>query len=103
MKIRRSLLKDTVTVETYLGEGAYGPVYDSPVVVHWAYEAKRRLVRDANGDEAVSEGAGQAHPDDAARFTPESRLMIDGRYSTVLTTSTATYRGRPSYLTVTCS
>ena len=27
MKVRRSLLKDAVAVETYVGDGAYGPVY----------------------------------------------------------------------------
>lgn len=110
MKIRRSQLKDTVSVETHSGEGAYGPVYETdgsgnPVVhtIRWNYDGTRRLVRGANGEEVVSEGTGQAHPDDAAQFTPESRLTIDGRTSTVLAVNPQTIRGQMHHLKVVCS
>jgi len=103
VKIRRSLLKDTVSVETWKGEGAYGPLYEDLVTVRWNYDGKRRLVRGANGEEVVSEGTGQAHPDDAAQFTPESRLTIDGRSSTVLTASPQSVRGHVHHVKVACS
>jgi hypothetical protein len=50
------LLRHRVTIAAYLGEGAYGPEYDTPVTGVLAFVAdKRRLVRDRNGDEVVSE------------------------------------------------
>lgn len=103
MKIRRSMLKDTVTVETWTGEGAYGAAYADPVTIRWNYDGTRRLARNANGEEVVSEGTGQAHPDDAAQFTPESRLTIDGRTSTVLAANPQTFRGQMHHLKVVCS
>jgi len=104
VKVRRSLLKSTVSVETYTGDGAYGPIYDPvPVIVRWNYDAKRRRVINANGDEAISEGSGTIHPDDAALFVPESRLTFDGRTSTVMATKSVSYRGAVSYVEVTCT
>lgn len=103
MKIRRSQLKDTVSVETFAGEGAYGAVYAAPVTVRWNYDGKRRLVRGANGEEVVSEGTGQAHPDDAGVFTPETRLTIDGRASSVIAASPQTFRGGMVLVAVTCT
>lgn len=97
------MLKDTVTVETWAGEGAYGAVYADPVTVRWNYDGKRRLVRNANGEEVISEGTGTAHPDDAPLFAPESRLTIDARASRVLSTSPQTFRGGTVFLQVTCS
>lgn len=103
MKVRRSLLKDTVSVTTYAGDGAYGPVYAAAVNVRCNVDATRRLVRNANGDEAVSEATLAVHPDDAAVFTPESAVTIDGRASRVLASSPQTFRGGTVYLKVVCS
>lgn len=44
-----------VTIEPLTGEGPFGPEYGTPVVVRTLVEAKRRLVRDAQGAEVVSE------------------------------------------------
>ena len=102
MKIRRSLLKSTATVETYAGDGAYGPVYSAPVVVPCNVQMKRRLVRTANGDEAVDMPVLTVHPDDVPAFTPETRLTIDGRASTVLSVAPMTFRGKMSHAEVSC-
>ena len=103
MKIRRSLLKSTVSVETYAGDGAYGPVYAAPVVVPCNVQMKRRLVRNANGDEYVLMPLLTVHPDDMAAFTPETRLTIDGRASTVLSVAVLTFRGGANHAEVSCT
>ena len=120
MKIRRSLLKDQVQVASYSGEGAYGPVYVAAVRVWCNVDATRRLVRDANGDEAVSEATLQLHPqtrtvpddpaaqagvvDPLAVFTPESQVTLpDGRTTKVMTAKADTMRGRPGLVEVTCA
>ena len=103
MKVRRSLLKDHVAVGTYSGDGAYGPAYAAAVTVCCNVQAKRRLVRNANGDEVVSEATLQVHPDDAALFVPESNIVIAGRASRVLTASPQTFRGSTVFVEVTCS
>lgn len=103
MKIRRSLLKDTVTVETYQGDSAYGPVYAAAVSVCVNVDSTRRLVRDASGAEVTSEATLSVHPSDASLFAPESRLEINGRASTVINANLQSFRGRTVYLKVTCS
>lgn len=103
MKVRRSLLKDTVTVETYGGEGAYGPAYAAAVNVRCNIEATRRLVRNAAGDEVVSEATLQVHLDNASSFTPESSVTIATRVSIVISASPQTFRGGTVYLKVTCT
>jgi hypothetical protein len=103
MKIRRSLLKDLVSVQTYAGEGAYGPAYAAAVTVACNVEAARRLVRNADGDEAVSESTIYVHPDDAAHFTPESLVTFETRAAKVLLAKTLTMRGKPSHTEVACT
>ena len=112
MKIRRSLLKDLVTVETYSGEGAYGPVFAASVTVKVNVDQTRRLVRNTAGDEVVSEATLAVHPaprDEATRalldattlFTPESRVTIGGRAARVIGVKPNTVRGRIVFLKVT--
>ena len=102
-KVRRSLLKDTVLVETYVGEGAYGPVYAAAKAVSCNVRMKRRLVKTADGVESVDLPVLTAHPDDAASFTPETRLTIAARASTVLGVEPFTFRGQTSHVEVSCS
>jgi hypothetical protein len=102
MKIRRSLLTDTVTVETFSGSGAFGSVVADPVNVKVKADTTRRLVRDADGAEVVSELTLFVHPDDEAKFTPESKLSYSGRTSTVLTVSPQSFRGSMVLVKVTC-
>jgi len=112
MKIRRSLLKDLVTVETYSGEGAYGPIFEASVTVKVNVDQTRRLVRNTAGDEVVSEATLAVHPaprDEATRalldattlFAPESRVTISGRAAKVISVKPNTMRGHNVYVSVT--
>jgi len=112
VKIRRSLLKDLVAVETYSGEGAYGPIFAAAVTVKVNVDQTRRLVRNAAGDEVVSESTLAVHPqprDEATRllldartlFTPESQVTIDGRLAKVIGVKPNTVRGRTVFVKVT--
>lgn len=119
MKVRRSLLKDTVTAATYTGDGPYGPVYDTLVTVRCGIDETRRLVRDSAGDERVSEATLTLHPstqttdttipgqtitvDPVEVFTPETLVTIAGRDSRVLSARTLTRRGMPYAVEVTCT
>lgn len=103
MKVRRSVLKDVVSVETFSGTGAYGPVYAAAVNVSVCADTTRRLVRDADGAQVVSELTLLIHPDDEAKFTPESRLTFGARTSTVLAVSPVTTRGYTTLVKVACS
>ena len=94
MKVRRSLLKDSVTIESYLGEGAYGPSYGDPVTFHCDMDPTRRLVRNGNGEEVVSSGSFSLHPDDADLFTPQSRLTIGGKTTALISLDEQMWRGR---------
>lgn len=53
--IPRFMLRHVVTVEPYLGRGAHGPIYGPPVATPAFVDESRRLVRDATGEQAVSE------------------------------------------------
>lgn len=83
MRLPGWLLQQQVTVETYRGESAYGPLYDPPVAIRCRHESKRQLVRDRTGQEVVSESRLFAFPE--AALTPESRVSVDGHTTTVLT------------------
>jgi hypothetical protein len=112
VKIRRSLLKDLVAVETYSGEGAYGPIFAAAVTVKVNVDQTRRLVRNTAGDEVVSEATFAVHPqprDEATRalldattlFTPESQVTISGRAAKVISVKANTVRGRIVFMKVT--
>ena len=103
MRVRRSLLKDLVSVETYAGDGAYGPTYAAAVTVACDVQMKRSLARNANGDEYVSLPVLTVHPDDVAAFTPETRLTVQGSTATVTSVALMTFRGTTSHAEVYCA
>jgi hypothetical protein len=103
VKVRRSLLKDTVSVETFSGQGGVGSIYTPAVSVKVNVDATRRLVRNADGAEVVSEITLAVHPDDETTFTLKSRLTFGGRKSTVLAVSPQTFRGKTVLVEVACS
>jgi len=119
MKIRRSTLKDRVTVRTRTGEGSYGDVFAEALDVPCYLDETRRLVRDASGQQAVSEATLTLHPDSRATlraephtpsvvdplevFTPESEVDLGGRLSRVITARRITMRGYVVSIEVTCS
>jgi hypothetical protein len=102
MRIRRSLLKETVTVETYAAPAGLGPVLAASVTVYANVDNTRRLVRDAQGAEVISDLALYVHPDDVATFTPESRVTYSGRTSSVLTVNPQVIRGHAALVKVVC-
>jgi hypothetical protein len=100
-------LTEPVSVRTYQGEGAYGPLF-GPAVTTWCQlDAGRRLVRNRAGDEVVSESTLRLSPDLdesldlEALFTPESLVAAGGRGSRVITAKPVLARGRLVYLEVT--
>lgn len=120
MKIRRSGLKDLVVVETRTGEGAYGPINAAPRAVACSVDETRRLVRDATGDETVSEATLLLHPrthviegvltrtvvatvDPLEVFTPESPVTVNGRASRVLSAKHLKVRNSILAVEVTCA
>lgn len=101
--IPRRLLVDTVSVEACSGEGAYGPVYAAAVTVLGKVSTTRQLVRNAAGEEVVSEATVYVHPDDAAPFVPGSRVTIATRVSTVIAVSPQGRPGKTVLIKAACS
>ena len=99
----RRLTRDAVSFEPFLGESAYGPTYGPAVTVLGKVSMTRQLVRDADGEEVVSEMTVYLHPDDAAAIVPESRATYAARSSTVIGVSPAGRPGETDLVKVTCS
>ena len=98
-----AMMGTTVAVETYSGESAYGPIYATSVNVTCNVDTTRRLVRNANGDEVLSEFTIHVPAADEAKFTPESRVTIASKVSTVLAVSPKAYKGQVVYVKAACS
>jgi len=100
-------LTEVVEVQTYGGEGAYGPSYAPQVTTLCQLDAGRRLVRSRNGDEVVSETTLRLSPnldpalDLEGLFVPESLVAVRGREARVITAKPVLDRGRLVYLEVT--
>ena len=92
-----------VAVETLTGEGAYGPVYGTSANVTCDINSTRRLVRNANGEEVVSEMTLTVAAADEAKFTPESRVTVASRVSTVLAVNPKSFKGQVVCVMVACS
>lgn len=74
----------SLTVETLTGTGAQGDVYANPVSVPGWLEDKRRLVRDKDGQEVVSSSFFSCDNTHLAKFTPDTKVTIDGRTAFVI-------------------
>jgi len=98
-------LTEEVTVTSYAGEGGYGPVYSDPVTTLCNLQASRKLVRNKDGDEVVSETTLLLSPDQGvdveALFQPESLVTVRGRQSRVITVQPHLDRGLLCSLEVT--
>lgn len=66
----------TVTVETWLGTGASGDVYQAPATVQGFMDGKTVLVRDSAGQQVVAQSTFRCSVADGARFTPDSRVTV---------------------------
>lgn len=83
MSIAR-LFTQTVSVETFLGIKNSRPSYASPVTVACFVNDSRKLVRDQNGAEVVSETTLYAPLAAVGTFAAGSRVTVHGATSTVL-------------------
>jgi len=91
MKIPAFFLVDQVTIEAYQGQTAVGPSYAAPVTVKCKINEGRRLVRDAQGRQVISEA--QLLLPLATVIPAESRVTLNGRTTTVLSTKAWTGNG----------
>jgi hypothetical protein len=74
-----------IQVEPYTGAGAHGPLYGDPVTVRALMDAKRRRIRDTEGDEVISETTLRVRLDVAEHFVTGSRVSLpDGTTPTVI-------------------
>lgn len=78
------LLTQSVLVETFLGSGAYGGKYAAPATKKAFIDDQRKLIRDAQGVETVSETTLFTLIDDIGAFTAGSRVTVNGRVAHVL-------------------
>jgi hypothetical protein len=74
----------TATVETFTGTGSHGPGFAAPVTKAGFAEDGRKLVRNATGQEVVSETTWFTSLDDAALYSTDSRVTINGRVARVI-------------------
>ena len=117
MKVRRSLLKDREVVQTRTAGGSYGDTLADPVTVPCLVDETRRMVRDASGQQVVSEATLTLHPlsDVMAEdgtftdanpmdiFTQGSEVEINGRASEVLAAKELRVRAKTFAVEVTCA
>lgn len=103
MKVRRSMLKNTVTVSPYTGDGAYGPIYGAAVAVKCNIDSTRRLLVNGQGEQVISETTLQVHPYESSLFTPEATVTISGNLSRVIAITPYYYRGDVFYVQVACT
>ena len=82
----------TITVEPYVGSGAYGSTYGPPVEVDCRVEDMVRLVRSSTGDEVTSSTTVVCDVDTV--IPAESRVTVKGRVTTVLSVADPSTGGR---------
>jgi hypothetical protein len=80
----------TVSVETKTGSVAYGDVYASAVSVPCWAEPKRRLVRTRDGQEVLSSSFLSCDVEHAPKFTPDSKVTLNGATAYVIGVNTFT-------------
>ncbi|MER7070966.1 hypothetical protein [Terrabacter sp. NPDC000476] len=78
----------TVTVRTKTGTGAKGDIFADAVTREVFLEDARKLVRNATGEQVVSEATLYADPADLPVFTADSRVTLPGRTARVLLAKT---------------
>ena len=78
-----SIFVHTVTVETFGGAGPSGDTYAAPVVVRGFLDDGLVRMMDSGGEQIIQKSVFYAALADAAKFTPESRVTVNGRASQV--------------------
>ncbi|WP_193118443.1 hypothetical protein [Brachybacterium tyrofermentans] len=88
------LFMHTVTVDSWVGVGAYGDVYaDTSDSLPCYLDETRKLVRDENGTETTSEATVFVSLQDGETFKPGSIVHLEDRDALVI--SRARRDGRP--------
>jgi hypothetical protein len=78
----------TVTVEMYLGQNGYGEdQFAAPVDIIGWMDGTRRLVRDKDGQQIVSESLFCTYPVNAPLFVADSRVTYGGVAARVIRTN----------------
>ncbi|MFG3438330.1 hypothetical protein ACGF0J_13895 [Nonomuraea sp. NPDC047897] len=94
MMLPEWLLRHTATIEPFQGDGAYGPVFGPAFESRCLVDDERRLVRDAQGAEVVSDTTVFLPP---GTTCPEgSRVTVNGRVTTVITSFARDGGGLPT-------
>lgn len=88
------LLRHTVQIEPFEGDGPYGPEYGEQVTERAFVDEKRKLVRDAEGAEVVSETT--VYMRLAATCPAGSRVTVDGRTTYAIASSRRDGGGLPT-------
>jgi hypothetical protein len=84
VRIPPALLVHTVTVQPAAGESSTGQVYGDPFQLRCMAQGRRRMVRDSDGNEALSTLTLYAAPEDFDRITAGSQVTWHGGVSTVM-------------------
>ena len=78
------LFTQTVSVETCLGTGVNGQVYAPAVTVSCFVNDGHKLVRDSTGDQVVASTTLYAALSTVDTFTPQSKVLVNGREARVI-------------------
>lgn len=84
MRVPRRFLVHSVTVKPAAGETSTGQAYATPFPLQCFRQAKRRLVRDSDGNEVLSTLTLVAAPGQAATIPPGSQVTWSGGTTTVV-------------------
>ncbi|MFB8763837.1 hypothetical protein [Nocardiopsis alba] len=85
-----------MTIRPYLGHGAASPILGDPIRRRAYVEDARRLVRDAEGHEVVSETTVYLAP--GVEVAPESEVTTPTRTARVITSATLDHPRAPSHV-----
>lgn len=94
MRLPRRFMPHTVTVEPYEGDGAHGPIYGAPVEVDCLIDESRKVVRNADGVEVVSEVTFFCGVDE--QVPPSSKVTVRGRDTYVIASKRQDGGGLPT-------
>lgn len=85
MKVPRGLLNQTADIKIFEGATGLGPKYGPLQTVRCRIENRRTMVRDADGNEVLSETRLFFYPESpATEMTPESVVIVDGYQRTII-------------------
>lgn len=96
MRVPSSLLRSSITVEPYLGAGAYGPSYGTAVTLRARVEGRRRAVRRPDGTDVIASATATIRPE-GPDVPVESRVVHAGRTYEVLDVVLGEGLTRPTY------